>query len=49
MESHGVAGRVQLTDATRAELGEDLQVEARGVIEVKGKGPLRTWFLLGRR
>jgi adenylate cyclase len=49
MESHGVPSRVQITDATRDALPDTFIVEERGVIDVKGKGPLRTWFLTGRR
>jgi len=45
MESHGVAGRIQMTDSTRQGLGEPFLVEKRGVIEVKGKGEMNTWFL----
>ncbi len=48
MESHGVAGRVQISEATRSRLGEPFQFEERGIIEVKGMGGLRTWFLTGR-
>jgi adenylate cyclase len=48
MESHGVAGRVQITEATRSRLGEPFQFEERGAINVKGMGELRTWFLSGR-
>jgi PAS domain S-box-containing protein len=48
MESHGVAGRVQVTDATRCRLGEPFLFEERGTIEAKGIGELRTWFLTGR-
>lgn len=48
MESHGVAGRIQVTDATRQRLGESFKFEERGMINVKGKGELRTWFLTGR-
>lgn len=48
MESHGVAGRVQVTDATRRLLGESFLFEERGVIEAKGIGTLHTWFLTGR-
>ena len=48
MESHGVAGRIQVTDATREELGEPFLLEERGVIDVKGKGQMKTWFLAGR-
>jgi class 3 adenylate cyclase len=46
MESHGVAGRVHLSEETRARLGDAFQVEERGEIEVKGKGPMRTYLLV---
>jgi adenylate cyclase len=48
MESHGVAGRVQISEATRARLGEPFLFEERGAVDVKGMGELRTWFLTGR-
>jgi adenylate cyclase len=48
MESQGVAGRVQVTDATRQKLGEPFLFEERGVIDLKGKGQVKTWFLVGR-
>jgi len=48
MESHGVAGRIQVTDATRQRLGEPFRFEERGLIDVKGKGEMHTWFLNGR-
>ncbi|AOJ64852.1 cyclase [Burkholderia ubonensis] len=48
MESQGVAGRVQLTEATRERLGDPFVCEARGTIAAKGMGELRTWFLVGR-
>jgi adenylate cyclase len=34
--------------ATRELLGERFAFEERGVVEVRGKGPMRTWWLLGR-
>jgi len=49
MESHGVAGRVQVTDATRRQLDELFLFEERGIIEAKGVGTLHTWFLTGRK
>jgi adenylate cyclase len=48
MESHGVAGRVQVAERTRRLLGEPFLLEARGTIEVEGQGELRTWFVVGR-
>jgi adenylate cyclase len=45
MESHGIAGRIQLSDATRQALVEPFALEHRGFIEVKGKGEMSTWFL----
>ena len=48
MESHGEAGRVQVSEATRELLGDRWQVEPRGEIEVKGKGAMKTFFLLGQ-
>ncbi len=49
MESHGVGGRIQITSVTRALIGDDCICESRGLIEVKGKGPINTWFVKGRR
>ncbi len=48
MESHGVAGRIQVTDATRERLSESFNLEQRGIINVKGKGDMHTWFLNSR-
>lgn len=47
MESHGVSGRIQVTDATRQRLGARFAFEERGTVDVKGKGEMRTWFLNG--
>jgi class 3 adenylate cyclase len=48
MESLGLPGRVQVTRATRDRLAHTHGFERRGIIDVKGKGQLETWFLLGR-
>ncbi|GAB3627998.1 Chemotaxis protein CheY [Pandoraea terrae] len=48
MESQGVAGRVQVTEATRGRLGDPFVFEERGTIAAKGMGELHTWFLAGR-
>jgi adenylate cyclase len=48
MESHGVAGRVQVSESTRRLLGETFLLEERGALEVEGKGEMKTWFVGGR-
>ena len=48
MESHGVAGRIQVTDITRQLLSAPFQLEERGALEVEGKGEVTTWFVRGR-
>lgn len=49
MESHAQPGHIQLTQETRERLGAEFLLDEQGVIEVKGKGPIRTWRLRGRR
>ena len=48
MESLGVPGRVQVTHAMAERLAGTFDLEARGLIEVKGKGPTPTYFLMDR-
>ena len=48
MESHGVAGRVQVSESTRELLGDPFLLEERGALEVEGKGEMKTWFVGGR-
>ena len=47
MESHGLPDQIQVTERVAAAVGEEFTVRPRGTIEVKGKGPMRT-FLLDR-
>ena len=47
MESHGEEGKVHISDATCAYLKNDFQCVSRGVIPIKGKGEMETWFLTG--
>jgi guanylate cyclase len=49
MESHGVAGAIQVTERVARGLDEAFVLRSRGVIEVKGKGPMATYFLEGQR
>jgi class 3 adenylate cyclase len=48
METTGVPGCVQVTERTRALLGEGYVLQERGRIQVKGKGEMLTYFLSGR-
>ena len=48
MESQGVAGCIQVTDRTYRRLRDGYRFERRGPVQVKGKGELVTWFLVGR-
>jgi class 3 adenylate cyclase len=45
MQSHGVAGRIQITDAAKQLLADTFLLEQRDAIDVKGKGEMHTWFL----
>jgi class 3 adenylate cyclase len=45
MESHGVAGEIQISAETRALLGEAFACRARGPLQVKGIGQVETWLL----
>lgn len=49
MESHSVPGRIQLSDATARIVEPEFELEDRGTIAIKGKGPMRTWFVVGPR
>jgi guanylate cyclase len=49
MESHGVPGTIQVTEATYLLLRDQYVCLPRGVVDVKGKGPTPTWHLTGRR
>jgi class 3 adenylate cyclase len=49
MESHGVPGSIQVTERARDRLSASFRFEERGTIDVKGKGPMRTFFLVGGR
>jgi guanylate cyclase len=47
MEATGVPGTIQITDATYALVHDELTCEERGYIEVRGKGKMHTWQLVG--
>jgi adenylate cyclase len=45
MESHGLAGQIQVTEAVRAALADDFDFAGPKMINVKGKGETAVWFL----
>lgn len=49
MESHGLAGYIQVTESTYEYLQASYQFESRGIIQVKGKGEMTTYFLKGKQ
>ena len=49
MESHGVAGAIQVTERVADAAGEKFDFEPRRSIEIKGKGPMGTHLLVGRK
>lgn len=48
MESHGVVGAIQVTEAVKDRLAAHYRFEDRGVSAIKGKGDMRTFLLAGR-
>jgi class 3 adenylate cyclase len=48
MQTTGVPGCIQVTERTRRLLGDRYVFQERGVIQVKGKGKMLTYFLGGR-
>ncbi len=48
MESQGEVGRIQLTGEARATLGDRFVFEKRGLVDIKGKGPTETFWLIAR-
>jgi adenylate cyclase len=49
MESHGEPGRIQITEATSRLIGDEFRLTPRGVVSIKGKGELNTWWVDGEK
>jgi guanylate cyclase len=49
MESQSTSGEIQITRATYELLKDEFVCTRRGTIEVKGKGQMETWYLVGTR
>ena len=47
MESHGVPDTIQITRSTWELVRDDFATAPRGLVEVKGKGKVETWSLVG--
>ncbi|MDJ1179784.1 adenylate/guanylate cyclase domain-containing protein [Roseofilum sp. BLCC_M91] len=48
MESHGLPGTIQVSQSTYEKLKRKYQFQERGEIPIKGKGQLKTYFLIGK-
>jgi len=49
MESHGLSGGIQVTETTHERLRDKYLFKKRGMIQVKSKGEMMTYLLLGRK
>ena len=49
LESHGVAGRIHVSDTVKARLDPLFRFEERGEIDLKGRGNVTTFFLTSER
>jgi guanylate cyclase len=49
MESHGQAGKIQISRATYELIRDEFDCVPHGVIDIKGKGEMETWFLVGEK
>ncbi len=49
MESHGVGGIIQVTESTYELIKDEFDCEARGPIEIKGKGLMSVWYVRDRK
>jgi adenylate cyclase len=49
MESHGMPNCIQISAATHWHIHERFRLEPHGTVDIKGKGPMETFILLGRR
>jgi adenylate cyclase len=49
MESHGIAGSIQVTETTYEKLKHQYIFEDRGILLIKGKGEMNAYLLLGKK
>jgi class 3 adenylate cyclase len=48
MQTHTIPGSIQVTETTYRRLRSRYDLEARGTIEIKGKGRMKTYLLKGK-
>jgi adenylate cyclase len=48
MEQTSIVGRIQVGPNIAASLEKKFVLADRGEIDIRGKGPMHTWFLVGR-
>ena len=49
METQGEPAKIQVTEATYQLIRDDFVCEWHGPVDVKGRGVMETWFLLGAK
>jgi adenylate cyclase len=49
MESHGLGGAVQITQATYELIKDEFVCEPRGTVNVKGKGEMEVWLVVSNK
>ena len=49
MESAGTADKIHVTEAVKIRLADDYQLEERGTVELKGKGAVKSYYLLSKK
>jgi urea transport system substrate-binding protein len=49
MESQGQARLIQVTESTKVQLEHQYNFQLRGEIHIKGKGPMTTYWLMGKK
>lgn len=49
MESHAEAGKIQITSEVYESIKNEFECQLRGLINVKGKGSMTTYFLVGAK
>jgi adenylate cyclase len=46
-ESTGTPNKIHVSDSVRVRLADDFAFEDAGEVDLKGKGMMRSWFLVG--